>query len=246
MADVDTAAEPQVAPIEETPAPAPEGPIAAEDPAAEAEAPVEDGASSERLLQSNTHNITYIIAGSTWAWHPWATRIAAKRALGKRKLEEDVETEGEPQQKKSNCDGEVENGTDQPVMDAPAHAEGEAPVATPEEPVVESICQQVPCPPTMVGRVIGKGGETIKSLEVRNSPCTDQCTPLFSRAPSFRHFGIRIPGDLHIHDRYRDIWVCLVYVQAQHGARIQIDQETKQINITGSEQARSLKALTRP
>eukprot|EP00959_Pyramimonas_sp_CCMP1952_P337318 7063660-Pyramimonas_sp.AAC.1 len=63
-------------------------------------------------------------------------------ALGKRKLEEDVETEGEPQQKKSNCDGEVENGTDQPVMDAPAHAEGEAPVATPEEPVVESICQQ--------------------------------------------------------------------------------------------------------
>ena len=95
----------------------------------------------------------------------WYDALDALGALGKRKLEEDAETVGEPQLKKSNCDSEVENGTEnQPEMDTPA--DEETLVVAPQEPGSDEICQQVPCPPTMVGRVIGKGGETIKSLEV--------------------------------------------------------------------------------
>lgn len=50
----------------------------------------------------------------------------------------------------------------------------------------EVVTQEVDCPPMMVGRLIGKGGETIKSLE------------------------------------------------SQNGAKIQIDQDTKKVSITGS------------
>mmetsp|Transcript_40660 Transcript_40660/g.68079 ORF Transcript_40660/g.68079 Transcript_40660/m.68079 type:complete len:445 (-) Transcript_40660:543-1877(-) len=107
-------------------------------------------------------------------------------ALGKRKPEDDPETEDEPPSKRaSNWDAPPaeENGA-QPEMDAPPAEEVAAPVAVMQ--VAQDITEYVPCPPTMVGRVIGKGGETIKALE------------------------------------------------AQNGARIQIDQETKQITITGS------------
>ena len=48
------------------------------------------------------------------------------------------------------------------------------------------ISEEVDCPPTMVGRLIGKGGETIKSLEANN------------------------------------------------GAKIQIDQDTKKVSVTGA------------
>lgn len=105
-------------------------------------------------------------------------------ALGKRKPEDDPQTEDEPPSKRaSNWDAPPaeENGA-QPEMDAPPAEE----VAAPVMQVSQDITEYVPCPPTMVGRVIGKGGETIKALE------------------------------------------------AQNGARIQIDQETKQITITGS------------
>mmetsp|Transcript_27117 Transcript_27117/g.37424 ORF Transcript_27117/g.37424 Transcript_27117/m.37424 type:complete len:503 (+) Transcript_27117:130-1638(+) len=129
-------------------------------------------------------------------------------ALGKRKPEEEIEAE-EPQRKRQSKFTDLENEPESSsleevlpvvaVMDGPSvPVVDSAPAVTTSEPASlvatvvsfnQDITEFVDCPHSMVGRVIGKGGETIKSLE------------------------------------------------AQYGCKMQIDQETKKVSITGNQQA---------
>lgn len=124
-------------------------------------------------------------------------------ALGKRKPEEDCEASEEPAAKRADVEAEpaADAGGDAPAPDAggdafapdaggdalapDATAAGENGEGMAAAPFAEVHTEEVDCPPTMVGRLIGKGGETIKSLEMN------------------------------------------------HGAKIQIDQDTKKVSITG-------------
>jgi hypothetical protein len=88
--------------------------------------------------------------------------------LGKRKA--DGECEGSADNKCVKQQAEAPEGSSALPVDPPA-AEGEpAPVdgeATDAATPVDFVTELVDCPPGMVGRLIGKGGETIRTLEVR-------------------------------------------------------------------------------
>mmetsp|Transcript_7952 Transcript_7952/g.9221 ORF Transcript_7952/g.9221 Transcript_7952/m.9221 type:complete len:466 (+) Transcript_7952:102-1499(+) len=109
--------------------------------------------------------------------------------LGKRKPD-DQEYYGEPEAKRINTDNMAENAEEAGIPGEVA-PEGEPSVLEPiaaAAVVVSDVTESVDCPPNMIGRLIGKNGETIKSLE------------------------------------------------AQCGARIQIDQQSKTCSITGTQQ----------
>jgi len=109
--------------------------------------------------------------------------------LGKRKPEDSENlADDEPNAKRAHNDTMAEQMNEETVAAAVAPGEDIVPPGDAAAPVMPDVHELVDCPPNMIGRLIGKGGETIKSLE------------------------------------------------AQSGAKIQIDQETKRVSINGSAQ----------
>lgn len=132
---------------------------------------------------------------------------------------------------------EAPEGSSALPVDPPA-AEGEAALvdgeATDATTPVDFVTESVDYSPVLIGRLIGVGGETIRTLEVRTRARETDARQrrtdgmrLGEKMVRCSSYLVSAAGTVGVDDAYG--WLA----QAQSGTRIKIDHEAKKLSIAG-------------